>query len=294
MQDMFIKAITQHYNIQINHFKRHRHMIGDVYFINTNHSDFVVKIYKPKLKAMAERSILVMHYLSSRKGPVPKVILTKEANPFIDVNNHLIFLTERIDGEEVHNIEDDFLINQCHREFLSLMGHYKGELITRNHAFYVERFIKLLIKNAYPKEKRVEMKDMGDYFFDQIKYLPKGICHGDFHTGNLIKYKNQIYLLDFDAIAYFSSHIDLVTMNDLTDFNQYRREDLVQIIERLKQIIPENGHLIKPLMAFIPLRHFELIATIAHANGFESMTESFLNQQYDWVKSFYDDYCKFI
>jgi Ser/Thr protein kinase RdoA (MazF antagonist) len=292
MQDIFIKAITQHYNIQINHYKRHRHMIGDVYFINTNQSDCVVKIYKPKLKAMAEKSILVMHYLSSQKGPVPKVILTKESKPFIEVNNHLMFLTKRIKGEEVHKIEDEYQINQCHRDFLSLMGHYKGDLITRNQTYYVERFIELLNKKAYPNEKRFEMKEMGDYFYDQIKYLPKGICHGDFHTGNLIKYENQIYLLDFDAVAYFSSHIDLITMNDLTDFNQYRKEDLFQTIKRLNQMIPENSYLIKPLMAFIPIRHFELIATIAHANGLESMTESFLNQQYDWVKSFFEDYCK--
>ncbi|AUD65775.1 hypothetical protein BK011_08795 [Tenericutes bacterium MZ-XQ] len=289
--DILRKLIEDGYGIDINHIELFRDMIGRVYLIKTQEQTYMFKIYRKNNTASALVSLNVMRYIDEHKGPVPKVYLTLLKEPYVVIDDEIGILYEYINGEQAEKVKHEKLILQSIFEIHQIMKSYPYELTIRDHSFFIDRYIHLLKEVSFNNQRLMEMKMLGAYFFNVVDSLDKGFYHGDMHTGNIIINKDhRAIIFDFDACGILSPLVDYITFFDQTHFNQFHEVDLMKTIDILKQQNFIDSKLIKHMLAMIPVRHFEIIATIFDAQGLDDQAETFFEEQYHWMMAFYKSY----
>ncbi|PAT01007.1 hypothetical protein CI105_08960 [Candidatus Izimaplasma bacterium ZiA1] len=269
----------------------HRDMIGSVYIIRHNDIKYVLKVYKETYLKEGLLSIGIISYLNENNGPVPKIIKTKSDKNYVTFNNKIMVIFEFIEGKEVILESHENEILESIQKIHKIMNNYKGNLIKRDFSFYVLRYIDILENKEFDPNKIKELKKYGHNFYNVVTHTTFKFCHGDLHTGNMIYNKNnEIIIYDFDAAGFFNPLTDYSTLYNVTDFNNFNTNDIDQTYNILNDMKKFTEKEILQMIAFIPLRHYELIATIISVKGEENISESFYDEQYKWIKDFYDYY----
>lgn len=285
--------VENFYDIKIEYIKHLRSMIGHVYTLQNEKQKYILKINRPKNKKSSIHSTEIIDYLYKNNYPVVEIIKTKNNENYFEIETKegvcIGYIYDYVEGTEP-NIEKDITkIGQQIGLFHNILEKYPKNILTRGKEFYIDRFITLLEDFNYDKNKTTELNDYGIVLWNEMEKSKRGLCHGDLHSGNMLLYKGKYVLFDFDTSSYTFPLIDVATLCDTTNFNKLIESDFDKIMNRFEKFY--NGYIkernledtdIKNIFNFIPIRHYELIATIT-INEKSPLNKSFSDQQYEWI-----------
>lgn len=290
MNEVIIKEyILKEYGIKINKIKLLRDVIGSVYLLEDPKLKFILKIYKKDTSIEVEKVVDVMNYIYQNNGPVPKIYLNKHHRQVSKFQDQSVVLFEYIEGIDVNPFKNQKEIIEAYENIQRIMKSYPKELPKTGKDYYINRYLRTLESIGYDPGKISSLKKMADSLFDATLKLSTGFTHGDYHTGNMILKQEKLIVFDFDACTSYSSLLDLVTCFDQTNFNKLAISDIAKTKVFLDKELHINIDEIDNCLAFIPIRHMEIISNILEAQG-KSLSIDFYNQQYDWIL----EYCNYI
>lgn len=290
-----IKILNKFYKLNFEEIYLHREVIGYVYFVKSSNKKYVLKLYRHVNSDEGRQSIEVIQYLKKLNYPVVSIVPTDEDSLYVKFTvpegECIGILYDYIDGIELEEKEEIIEIGEQIGGFHNLMEKYPNSLIKRGKDFYIDRFIAILQKLNYNSEKVEELKRYGNELWSSMERLPRGFCHGDLHTGNMLKTKaNECILFDFDMASYGYSIIDIATLCDSTNFFKYDEWDYDNtktLFEKFYEGYSKKRSLtnieIDAIFDFIAIRHYELIATLTNIRGLQCLSHSYLDEQFQWL-----------
>lgn len=123
-----------------------------------------------------------------------------------------------------------------------------------------------------------------------------GICHGDFHNGNIFFDKhNNPTLFDFDCFGYGWRAYDIaVNLWSATGFDQWEKKDNSQrtrnwnnFLEGYLKVKSLNDNELKAAYIFAPIRHIWLMGLHTHGSkdwGMNWLNDSYFDRQLKFIK----------
>ena len=289
-----LNIINARYAIGARDVVLHRDMIGYVYLVQTSARPYVLKLYRPFNSDQAIQTVELVAYLKRSAYPVVSIVCAEDGAGCIDVSLASspckAILYDYVEGvepaieEEVERIGRQ--VGWLHR----LMDGYDGTVIRRGKSFYVDRYIDLLKRLSFDSSKIAELDQYGDELWDALSRLPPGFCHGDLHTGNMLRTGgNEYVLFDFDVAACAHNIIDVATLSDASNFNVFSDDaydSTRRRLERFYQGYRRERSLTDAELAgvfdFIPVRHLEIIATIVECQG-GGLSNDLMDEQHGWL-----------
>ena len=287
-----LEILTTHYGMEEPTLEFLREGGGHTYIVRGK-VKYLLKVIGSAFLDTARQSVSIMRYLEENHFPVPKIILTRDGNAVFetasDSEKKLIVLMEFIDGEEPdlkkYASEIGALVGRFHR----LMDTYHAEPVSHGKDFFVSRYLDFLRQKNYPRLSAYE--ELGGRLWDKLSDLPRGICHGDLHRGNLLQQTDgQIFLVDFDTVCRAPFMFDVMVMCDMTDYFSLKQEDIritEQVYRQFLSGYSEYRALSREEQLSFPdwvaIRHFQLQATILEIYGTDCIDEQFINSQLNWL-----------
>ncbi len=301
--DNLLKIINESYLIGINQIALHRDMIGRVYFCRGGASRYVLKLYRCHHTENALNSISVLQYLRDNGYPVVSIVptYTGEMSIMLDTPEgrcvgilyDYVLGVEPVIETDIANIGAQ--IGRLHE----IMKRFPCRLPKRGKEFYVDRYVSILKEVEYSPPRIVKLEELGGRLWKRMELLPRSFCHGDLHSGNMIQTHSGDYvLLDFDVASQAHSIIDVATLCDCTDFNNLNSLAYDSTMQRTAEFHQSYSKIstigqteIDAIVAFIAIRHYEIIATILSCEGLQGVSRPFLDEQYEWLLQ-WEDLCQ--
>jgi len=293
--DNLTSKINSTYHIDVQHIELHREMIGKVYFVEGKAKRYILKIYRSFKTDDALQTVRILDYLNANSYPAVSIIRTEQNDSHILLGNQeggcTGILFDYAEGETPDGNSDAKRIGKQIGELHVLMEKYPEKLISRTKTEYIDDYISIMRALDFHSEKILELEHYGNELWKQISELPKSFCHGDLHTGNMIKNKSGEYVLfDFDDASGDYPSMDVAYMSDDTNFNHFHEtmyDKTMRLYERFYSGYSKIRTLsIKEFHAvfdFIAIRHFQIISRIVRSQGLQCVSEQFCDEQYDWL-----------
>ena len=309
--DAILNSINRLYKIDGKKMILHRTSGAKVYYVECGDMKTVFKLYRNIHNRDALQTVDIIMYLSQNEYPVVPIIPTYDGQTHITLDmqgeeNCVGIMFKFIDGVtgcKFSEIENDKHIlhhdlaafGQQVGKLHSLMDSYNGQLINRGKSYYIDRFISLLRRDKYNVHKTSAFEQYGQELWDNIYKLPKGFCHGDIHENNMIYTPDKKYvILDWDMSAYSHSVIDVSRICGEADFNilsERSYDDTTRMFEMFYKGYSKEKNLsteeINAIYDFIPILHYDLIATIVITSN-ESIMHDFIDKQFEWLMQWKD------
>ena len=309
-QDLIVFLEKYYRIIDIDSLHLHRSFIGDVYIIKTKEHSYVMKIFKHDAlhNSNIENSVKVMDFLYNKGVSVPEVINNVRRHQITTLlapeGERDVVVTSYISGELTPNLDDETIAAQL-AEIRKAMKDYPvlNELHQLDVDEMINRFIEIMNEYYPDKDEEVEFfRSYGAYLSKKIKELnvkyPEsiGFCHGDFHTGNIIKTSDsEVTFIDFDACTIGSILMDIATycnQMDYFNFDASKLGDTFRKVEIFTKSYSDTYSLsqeeIEAIPLYIALRHYELNATVplhrVPVEGKHWLNDNWLESQYTWLK----------
>lgn len=307
--DSMLKYLNGIYGLSLDNVCLYRNMIGAVYFLWEKDKRYVYKLYRTFDTRAAIHSTQIISYLKLNNFPVVTIIPTKGdclySNIEMPEGNRVGVLFEYIDGKEPNTKEDILLIGNLTGKMHRLMENYNGELRELGKEHYIDRFIRIM-RDMFSETRRIdEMEKYGKELWNNILGLPKGFCHGDLHTGNLLKTMNgEIIFFDFDISSNSYPILDVATICNGTDFCTLNERDIEKThlnFEKFYSGYSKEKQLSRieksAIYDWIAIRHYELCGTIPlyrlPINGNYWLNDKSFNVDYTWLMQWKDTQKKF-
>jgi Ser/Thr protein kinase RdoA (MazF antagonist) len=291
-----LKLLNTEYPICGQTLNQHRNLGGIVYFVQSATQRYVFKIFRAINTENALQSIRILTYLYEEGYPAVTII------PTVSVEDHLVLhcpegecigvLYPFIEGEEIDGISRENAaalgeqVAHLHRLMLSQKA---PRLLHRGKEFYVDRFIQMLERDHYDPVRTREFAEYGNTLWSNLAPLPQGFCHGDLHTGNMILNNSGFVLFDFDISSSAFPVIDVATLCDETHFNNFDEAGYDKTIlafdafyQGYSLVRSLSDAEIRGIFDFIPVRHYELFATILLTHN-ETIRVPGIDEQYHWM-----------
>jgi Ser/Thr protein kinase RdoA (MazF antagonist) len=288
------------YPVSVDHLHLHRDMIGYVYIAEGGAKKYIFKLYRSFDTENALRSIVILEYLKEQDYPVVSIVPTRAGVSHVIIDTpqgmSIAILFDYLDGPEPDlKTEIVGLARQVGR-LHKIMETYPYPLLYRGKDFYVDRYLAILHELNYPQSRISDLTAYGSECWSRLERLPTGFCHGDLHTGNMSQSAPGCYVLfDFDIASRTHALIDIATLCDDSNFNRFDADahDRTRVVfERFYQGYRREREIsdaeIAAIFDFIPVRHYEIIATITRCQGIEELSRAFLDEQYDWLMRWRD------
>ena len=292
------------YAVGIDQIHLHRDMIGYVYIAEGvamgRAKKYILKLYRPFDTENALRSIGILEYLKQQDYPVVSIVPTRAGGLHVIIDTphglSVAILFDYLDGPEPDlNTEINDLGRQIGR-LHQVMETYSHPLLHRGRDFYIDRYLDILRALNYPLSRIVDLAAYGSECWSRLERLPTGFCHGDLHTGNMRQVSPGRYaLFDFDIASRTHALIDIATLCDASNFNRFdpaAYDHTRKVFERFYQGYRQEREIsdaeFAAIFDFIPVRHYEIIATITQCQGMEELSLAFLDEQYDWLMRWRD------
>lgn len=284
--------LTVDYGIESSSLEFLREGGAHTYIVNGK-TKYLLKVIGAAFSDTARQSVAIMRYLEEKDFPVPKTILTKSGESIFETEANgekkLIVLMEFIEGDEpeleICAAEVGALVGRFHQ----LMEEYPLELLSHGKEFFIDRYLNFLRQKNYPRI--AEYEELGRRLWNKVKTLPKGLCHGDLHRGNLLQNPaGRIYLLDFDTACRAPLMFDVMVMCDMTNYFNLQPEDIDETKEVYQKFLSGYSKYHKlsheEILSFpywVAIRHFQLQATILEIHGIDCIDEGFIDGQLYWL-----------
>jgi Ser/Thr protein kinase RdoA (MazF antagonist) len=283
------------YPLHVEQLQLHRDMIGYVYIAVSGPHKYVLKLYRPFDTGNALRSIGILQYLQQQDYPAVTIVAARTGDSHILIDTpqgvSAAILFDYLDGPEPDlDTEIEDLARQVGR-LHQIMASYPHPLPRRGKDFYIDRYLAILRELDYPPDRISDLAAYGAECWSRLERLPAGFCHGDLHTGNMRRTApGRFALFDFDIASCTHALIDIATLCDDSDFNRFDAgayDRTRQVFERFyrgyRREREISGAEIAAIFDFIPVRHYEIIATITQCQGLQELSRAFLDEQYDWL-----------
>lgn len=294
--ETLLKLLNTEYAVSGHTLQQHRNMGGIVYFLQSATQRFVFKIFRAINTENALQSIRILTYLREEGYPAVTII------PTVSGTDHILLqypegectgvLYPFIEGEEVEGISHENAaelgeqVARLHRLMLSPKA---PALLHRGKEFYVDRFIQMLERDHYDPARIREFAEYGNDLWSNLAPLPQGFCHGDLHTGNMVLNQHGFILFDFDISSSAFPVIDVATLCDETHFNNFDTDGYDKTMRMFEAFYQGYSRLrslsdpeIRGIFDFIPIRHYELFATIFLTHN-ETIRVPGIDEQYHWM-----------
>ncbi len=293
MLEILLAALKKEYPVPFEHVELLRDMMGYVCLAKTGEEKYVFKLFREHHAEQALQSVEIMTYLDNTMYPVPHVIPTLSGKMYcvIEVQNkrRIGVLYEYIQGKEPDKEPDMEALGWQTGKLHKTMKAYTGKLVCHSKEFFINRYLNNLSEMSYPEVARFE--EYGNRLWSRVKDLPKGFCHGDYHTGNmLLDMSGKYVLFDFDAAANAYPVFDIAVLCDMTDYFSLQEAmfyETQRLLEHfLKGYCKHRSISTQEKAAvydFIAIRHFEVQATILENLGLTCVDHSFIDSQYNWL-----------
>ncbi len=290
-----LEAINRGYPVAVDRIELHRDMIGHVYFARGATRSYVLKLYRPHHAGNALTAAGIIRYLRGRGYPTVAIVPARTGQDHILIGTPdgscVAILYEYVPGPEPCLETGIAAIGVQAAQLHALMDDYPGRLERRGKEFYIDRYIALLDAKGYPPARIRELEHLGARLWRSLERLPPGFCHGDFHTGNMVQSgPGEYVLLDFDAASLTTPVIDVAAICDGSDFNRLAEGAIERTMRQFEAFYGGYGKVrtlsdreITAILDFIPVRHYEIIATIVSCQGLDEVSRPFLDEQYDWL-----------
>lgn len=296
------EILTLNYGIESSSLEFLREGGSHTYIVNGK-TKYLLKVIGYAFSNTARQSVAIMRYLEEKDFPVPKTILTKSEESIFETEangeKNLIILMEFIEGDEPE-------LETCVSEVGALVGKFHQlmegcpvELLSHGKEFFIDRYLNFLRKKNYPRI--AEYEELGRRLLNKVKTLPKGLCHGDLHRGNLLQNPaGRIYLLDFDTACRAPLMFDVMVMCDMTNYFNLQPEDIGETKEVYQKFLSGYSKYHKlsheEILSFpywVAIRHFQLQATILEIHGIDCIDEGFIDGQLYWLNKWQEAMSEF-
>lgn len=289
------KMVDHNYYMKISNLTLLREGGCISYSVISRDKTYFLKIIPPAFKDTAKQSLGILRYLEEKDFPAPRVVLTKDGSPYLEVEEPdfkvLLVLFQNIEGQEPEEGQDIEYIGELIGKLHLTMREFKGSLPELSKDYFIDRYIRILKKMNYDKNKIELFREHGETLWKRVEKLPRGFNHGDMHRGNLLKTASgKIYLLDFDTSNISFPIYDIMIMCNATnyfDFEDSGYEKAKSTYETFLRGYTKYGTLSdKELEAFydlIAIYHYQLQATIIEIYGLDCVDTEFLDKQLDWL-----------
>ena len=293
--DSLINDINRLYQVSINRIELYRDMIGRVYFLHSKDKRYVFKVYRSFKTEDAIQTVCILDYLKANSYPAVSVVRTaqNESNIFLDFLDSRCagILFEYVDGTTPEVKLDAESIGKQIGELHRLMENYPGKLINKTKIDYIDDYISIMKEKNFDFEKILDLEQYGNDLWERINKLPKSFCHGDLHTGNMIKNQTGEYVIfDFDDASGDYPSMDVAYMSDDTNFNKFQESmysKSIRLFERFYSGYSKTRILsdreCNSIFDFIAVRHFQIISRIVRCQGLQNLDENDWREQYDWL-----------
>jgi Ser/Thr protein kinase RdoA (MazF antagonist) len=293
--DHLIQELNRSYPIHVQQIKLHREMIGKVYFVEGKDKRYVLKLYREFKTADALQSVRILDYLQANSYPAASVLRT------IHDESHLLFshqdgwctavLYDYIEGDMPNGKVEAQRIGQQIGELHHIMRGYPDQLIHRTKNDYIDDYISIMHELDFHSAKILDLQQYGNDLWNRITKLPKHFCHGDLHTGNMIRNQSGEYVLfDFDDASGDYPSMDVAYMSDGTHFNQFDESMYDRTLLQYESLYSGYGkkrtlsdNEFYAVFDFIAVRHFQIISRIVRCQGLQSISNEFCDEQYGWL-----------
>ncbi|MDF2944633.1 MAG: aminoglycoside phosphotransferase [Herbinix sp.] len=267
--------------------------MGYVCIVNVGVEKYVLKLFRSKHTSQAIQSIEIMKYLYEAGFPTALIIPTANGMLYFTINLQeeirIGVLYEFVDGIEPDKGKSIENIGEQTGKLHNLMKNYKANICHHTKSFFIDRYINLLTEMHYPRTE--QFKIHGDMLWKRVEGLSNGVCHGDYHTGNMIlNNEGQLVVFDFDAAAYAFPLYDIAVICDMTDYFEFSEQGYVETSRMLQRFLRGYNKFntveqeeINFVYDLIAIRHFEVQATIIDNLGFACIDEKFIDDQFEWL-----------
>jgi Ser/Thr protein kinase RdoA (MazF antagonist) len=281
---------------------------NDVYLLKTPQQQYVLKIYFVRsLPAQVHASVTIMDNLARQEIPVPRIV-RNASNECVTafqcpegVRYAVVF--EHIQGREPDrlNDRDAAAIGRLVGRMYRVLDDCDTGVTCRSidQTYLIQRALDDIQRYLPAEQEKIGyLTTMGRrlwtiferYAAHQLPHY--GLCHGDLHTGNMLKTSSgDIMLFDFDACGQGARIYDLgIYAND--DWTKTTQQDLERDREALEKFLcgyteysplTQDEYTLFPLM--LGIRHFELFGVVLRNCVFlegSHWVESCLQFHYDW------------
>lgn len=304
--EILIEEIKRFYNLNIEHIELHRDLIGKVYFVQTPDNKYVLKIYRSFKSEDALQSVRILDYLKAHSYPAASVVRTVRNDSHINLKDDegccTGILYHYIEGIDPDGKLDAKNIGKQIGELHNLMENYPGKLIHRTKTDYIGDYLSIMREMGFASAKTLELQQYGDELWERITRLPTSFCHGDLHTGNMIRDQSGAYVLfDFDDASGDYPVMDVAYMSDDTHFNQFSESmyaETMALFERFysgySKVRTLSSHERNAIPDFIAVRHFQIVSRIVRCQGLQSISLEFCEEQHDWLMRWREQHQKYM
>jgi Ser/Thr protein kinase RdoA (MazF antagonist) len=182
-------------------------------------------------------------------------------------------------------------IGQQIGELHQVMQQYTEPLIRRTKADYIDDYISIMRELDCDPGQILDLEQYGHELWDRISRLPKHFCHGDLHTGNMIRSRSGEYVLfDFDDASGDYPGMDVAYMSDDTHFNHLHESMYDQTMRQFERFYSGYSRIrtlsdqeCSAVSDFIAVRHYQIIARIVRCQGLHTVSKEFCTEQHGWL-----------
>lgn len=291
-----MKKIVQHINetyaLHICQMDMHRELIGQVYILQSGQQRYVLKVFPRHKTADALHALGILEFLKEQDYPVVSIIRTQEQTSYtlLPGDGRVAVLFHYVEGADVDgNLEAESIGEQTAR-LHQLMERYPGTLLHRTKAEYIDDFISIMKQKDCETSAISDLEQYGSELWSRMTLLPKSFCHGDLHTGNMIKRDGSYILLDFDDASGDYPSMDVAYLSDATHFNQFHAslyDATMRQFERFyrgySKVRSLNDRECRAVPDWIAVRHFQITARIVGCQGLGSVSLRFFEEQHRWL-----------
>lgn len=294
-----INILNTNYHIHFDNISLLRDGPGYVCTVNSGNKRFVLKNYRNTYIERGVQSLKIMSYLNKAGYQVPAIIPTNQGLSHFyftyEDDKRIGALFEFIVGIDPYHIaiKDASTIGRCVARMQNLMQKYTGRLVSQDRFYFVDYYIQKLYEKKYPTEKIKEFAEYGNELWEKVKTLPRGFCHGDLHTGNMILTPTkEYYIVDFDLASYSFPAFDIMTLCDRTNYFDFKPNGIDKVTRMIdefsKGYCPIRKITEKEFTAvyhFIAIRHYQLQAIMIDLYGLDCVDEKSIDKHLEWIKN---------
>lgn len=288
MKEM-IKILNENFPICVDRLELMRDMGSSAYTAFTCNQKYFLRVLKPAFLDTALNAVDIQVFLQRRGFPVPPIIFSRKNAPYARDENGVYVLYEYIEGNETNPEQDAEAIGALAGRLHQSMKEYTGALVKRDKQFFIGRYIDILIKKQYPRVD--EFLVYGDTLWERLKDLPRGFCHGDLYSGNILKTPDgRLFVLDFDTSCEGFPMYDPTLICDMTKYFEFDEQNYDRSNQVLSRFLPEylkyntlSKAEINAFCDLIAMQHFATQATVMEIYGPDSLDGTDLDNQLNWL-----------
>ena len=294
-------TIYKQYGIKAARLYLYRELGGSLYYLTaTNGLRYVLKIYKASDTADAVQAADIMQYLADNGFPTAPIIKTVSGElcstiPMPEYSVKAV-LYEFIEGEYPDEETNMPLIARLVAQMHSLMKDYPVEIKKQGWKTHIDDALSLW-SEFFPHRKveLAELADYGEIIWNKVEMLPRGYCHNDLHSNNMMLRSKDIYFFDFDSASIEHPMFDAVTVCDRMDFWKVidtQVEETKRLLYLFANEYNKYGHLsdeeLSSYFYCLAVRHYRLhgVRSRIPITGSAYMTEQWFDNLMTWLRDF--------